>query len=149
MTLLWGSKELQNEAHSGYSLNIYWNGEDLAFIWTILHAICQAWEPRILKKTWGRTYSCCETGVTLALALSSKVLCTRVYLRGLLTTLMCAFLSAGTKIPSALFSVFLNLSGNSCCDFNSHLLQRWGQGSVALRLNLKSVVQLHSPGGKP
>ena len=79
--------------------------------------------PASLRKR-GRTYSCCETRVTLALALSSTVLCTLVYLRGLLITLMYAFLSAGTKIPSALFSVFLNLSGNSCSDFNSHLLQR-------------------------
>lgn len=35
---------------------------------------------------------------------------------------MCVFLSAGTKIPVALFSVFLNLSGNSCSNFNTHLL---------------------------
>lgn len=87
--------------------------------------------------------------VTLALALSSKVLCKHLsHLRGLLFTLMCAFsLCRHKNSPLLCFSVFLNLVEIAALILTIPSCSRDEDKGQWLRLNLKSVVQLNSPGG--
>lgn len=97
--------------------------------------IGHAWWPRSLKKSWARTLSTPEKPGEGAekppspylgkpFTLSYKVLACCAHGPACLAPglLWCVFLSAGTKIPSALFSAFLTLSGNSCSNFNTRLL---------------------------